>query len=52
MGGASVQQLKKSWIERFQVLSKHFGIFQALLFHLLIIFRGIRFALRKGDKYW
>ena len=52
MGGASVQQLKKSWIERFQVLSKHFGIFQALLFHLLIIFRGIRFAFKKGDKYW
>lgn len=52
MGGASVQQLKKSWIERFQVISKHFGIIPSLIFHLGIIGRGIRFAIKKGDKYW
>jgi glycosyltransferase involved in cell wall biosynthesis len=52
MGGASVQQLKKSWIERFQVLSRHFGFFPSLIFHIGIIGRGIRFAIKKGDKYW
>ena len=52
MGGASVQQLKKSWIERFQVLSKHFGLIPSLVFHIGIIGRGIRFAMKKGDKYW
>lgn len=52
MGGASVQQLKKSWIERFQVLSKHFGLLPSIFFHIGIIGRGIQFAIKKGDKYW
>ena len=52
MGGASVKNLKKSWLERFQVLSVHFGFLQTLMNHIVIIFRGIRFAYKKGEKYW
>lgn len=52
MGGASVKNLKKSWLERFQVLSEHFGLIQTMMNHLVIIFRGIRFAYKKGEKYW
>lgn len=52
MGGASVKNLKKSWKERFQVLSKHFGLIQTIINHSIIIFRGIRFAYKKGEKYW
>ena len=52
MGGASVKNLKKSWLERFQVLSKHFGLVQTIMNHITIIFRGIRFAYKKGEKYW
>ena len=52
MGGASVKNLKRSWLERFQVLSKHFGLVQTIMNHITIIFRGIRFAYKKGEKYW
>jgi hypothetical protein len=52
MGGASVKNLKKSWMERFQVLSVHFGFLQTMINHIVIIFRGIRFAYKKGEKYW
>ena len=52
MGGASVKNLKKSWLERFQVLSKHFGLIATIMNHITIIFRGIRFAYKKGEKYW
>jgi len=52
MGGASVKHLKKSWVERFQVLSEHFGFVPTLLNHFIIILRGIRFAYKKGEKYW
>jgi glycosyltransferase involved in cell wall biosynthesis len=51
-GGASVQNLKRSWQERFQVLDRHFGFTQTLLAHLVIITRGIQFAIQKGGKYW
>ena len=52
MGGASVKNLKKSWLERFQVLSKNFGLVPTIMNHITIIFRGIRFAYNKGEKYW
>jgi len=51
-GGASVQNLKRSWQERFQVLNRHFGLVKTLFSHLIIITRGIQFALQKGGKYW
>jgi glycosyltransferase involved in cell wall biosynthesis len=52
MGGASVKNLKKSWIERFQVLTLHFGIKNTLINHLTIVMRGLEFAFKKGKKYW
>ena len=51
-GGASVQNLKRSWQERFQVLERHFGFTKTLWAHLVIITRGIQFAIQKGGKYW
>lgn len=51
-GGASVNQLKKSWTERFDVLAKHFGILPTILHHVFIIFRGFTFAWKRKGKYW
>lgn len=52
MGGASVQNLKRSWMERYQVLKSHFGFLPNLMNHLIIILRGLIFALKKQGKYW
>jgi len=52
MGGASVQNLKKSWKERFHVMQSHFGFIPTLFSHGWIVLRGARFALKKGGKYW
>ena len=52
MGGASVQNLKRSWQERYEVLKSHFGFFPNLLNHLIIIIRGVIFAWKKQGKYW
>ncbi len=52
MGGASVQNLKRSWEERYQVLKSHFGFLPNLINHLVIITRGLIFALKKQGKYW
>jgi glycosyltransferase involved in cell wall biosynthesis len=51
-GGASVQNLKRSWQERYFVLKRHFGLCNTLWAHVKIILRGIQFALQKGGKYW
>lgn len=52
IGGASVQNLKKSWTERFMVLSSHFGLFPSIFYHLIIILRGIIFGIKRKGKYW
>ncbi len=52
MGGASVQNLKRSWQERYLVLKRHFGLWKTLWSHVKIILRGIQFAKQKGGKYW
>lgn len=52
MGGASVQNLRKSWIERFAVLRAHFGLISTISSHAIIILRGVYFALQKRGKYW
>lgn len=52
IGGASVQNLKRSWEERYQVLKSHFGFLPNLINHLAIITRGLIFALKKQGKYW
>lgn len=52
MGGASVQNLQRSWKERYQVLKNHFGFFANGLNHFVIIVRGLIFAFKKQGKYW
>ena len=52
MGGASVKNLKKSWIERFQVLALHYGNVATILNHITIACRSIQFVFKKGKKYW
>lgn len=52
MGGASVQNLQRSWNERYEVLKSHFGLFPNLINHLIIVIRGVIFALKKQGKYW
>jgi hypothetical protein len=52
MGGASVQNLQRSWKERYEVLKSHFGVLPNLLNHVNIILRGLIFAFKKQGKYW
>ncbi|MCX6194917.1 MAG: glycosyltransferase family 2 protein [Cytophagales bacterium] len=52
MGGASVQNLKQSWEERYLVLKSHFGGVSNLLNHVNIILRGLIFAFKNQGKYW
>jgi len=51
-GGTSVNNLQKSWSERFDVLRNHFGLLPTLINHLFIIFRGLLFAIKRKGKYW
>ncbi|WP_439555370.1 glycosyltransferase family 2 protein [Dyadobacter sp.] len=51
MGGTSVQNHRRSLVDRFLVLQKHFGTIQATFNHLRIFWRGAVFAMRRG-KYW
>ncbi|MGR3809225.1 glycosyltransferase family 2 protein [Jiulongibacter sp. NS-SX5] len=51
-GGISNQNLKRSLIDRYLVLQKHFGLLPNLWNHLIILFRGLfKIASNKG-KYW
>ena len=52
MGGASVQNLQRSWKERFHVLNNHFGVFANIVNHVIILTRGLIFAVKKQGKYW
>ncbi|MHA8065244.1 glycosyltransferase family 2 protein [Aquirufa sp. ROCK2-A2] len=52
IGGASVQNLKKSWMERFTISANHFGTIPTLFYHLIIIIRGIIFGIKRKGKYW
>jgi hypothetical protein len=52
VGGLSVQRHRRSLLDRYRVLRKHFGLIPTLWYHGLIILRGGVFALRKGGKYW
>ncbi len=51
-GGFSIKNLKKSWCDRYAILRNHFGFFGAVWSHVVIVLRGILFALKKGGKYW
>lgn len=51
MGGLSVKNHRRSLLDRFVVLRKHFGLLPAVWNHLLIFWRGFWFA-RSNGKYW
>ncbi|MCF0073424.1 glycosyltransferase [Dyadobacter sp. CY261] len=51
LGGLSVKNHRRSLIDRFRVLHKHFGLVPTLFNHLRIFWRGYWFAKRNG-KYW
>jgi glycosyltransferase involved in cell wall biosynthesis len=51
LGGISVKNHRRSLLDRFSVLRKHFGLLPALYNHLLIFWRGFWFSRRNG-KYW
>lgn len=51
MGGLSIQNHRRSLLDRFNVLKKHFGLMPALWNHGIIFWRGFWFA-RKNGKYW
>lgn len=52
IGGISNQQLKKSLVDRFKVMVKHFGFFQTLLNHFYILVRGLLKIKNEKKKYW
>ncbi|MES2517142.1 MAG: glycosyltransferase family 2 protein [Bacteroidota bacterium] len=51
-GGVSNQQLKRSLLDRYEVLRKHFGLTGAITAHLQILFRGVSLIVKKRGKYW
>ena len=52
IGGVSNQQLKRSLLDRYEVLKKHFGLFGAIMAHGKILWRGINLMVRNKGKYW
>lgn len=52
VGGISNKQLKRSLLDRYEVLKKHFGLLGAILAHIKITIRGVKLILKKGGKYW
>lgn len=52
VGGISNKQLKRSLIDRYEVLKKHFGLFGVIMAHIHITIRGVKLILKKGGKYW
>lgn len=51
IGGLSVQQHRRSLIDRFLVLKKHYGLLPTLYNHVRMFWRGYRF-IKKNGKYW
>jgi glycosyltransferase involved in cell wall biosynthesis len=51
-GGVSNQQLKRSLLDRYEVLKKHFGFMGAISAHVQILFRGVGLIVKKRGKYW
>jgi glycosyltransferase involved in cell wall biosynthesis len=50
VGGSSYQHTKKAWKERFDVLTKHYGLLPNLLAHVWIIIRRVLFNLKLKFK--
>ncbi|MCF2488231.1 glycosyltransferase family 2 protein [Dyadobacter sp. CY347] len=51
IGGVSIQNHRRSLIDRFKVLHKHFGLIPSIFNHLRIFWRGVIFS-RTHGKYW
>ena len=51
-GGVSNQQLKRSLLDRYEVLKKHFGVVGAIIAHVQILWRGVSLIAKKRGKYW
>ena len=51
-GGVSNQQLKRSLLDRYEVLKKHFGVFGAMIAHVQILWRGLNLMVKNKGKYW
>ncbi len=51
-GGVSNQQLKRSLIDRYEVLKKHFGLLGAWTAHVQILWRGFSLMAKKRGRYW
>lgn len=51
LGGLSAQKRGRSLSDRWRVLRRHFGLGAAVLNHIKIAVRGVRFYMKKG-KYW
>ena len=51
-GGISNKQLKRSLLDRYEVLKKHFGLIGAFSAHIQILFRGVGLITKNRGKYW
>lgn len=51
-GGVSNQQLKRSLLDRYEVLKKHFGFMGTIIAHVQILWRGVSLMAKKRGKYW
>jgi glycosyltransferase involved in cell wall biosynthesis len=53
MGGISKKRHRKSLLDRFEVMRSHYGLFNAVLAHVHIVFRAIahRFARANAQRY-
>jgi glycosyltransferase involved in cell wall biosynthesis len=51
VGGLSVKNHRRSLLDRFKVLNKHFGVTRTVINHFRIFLRGAVFA-RTHGKYW
>ena len=52
IGGISNKQLKRSLLDRYEVLKKHFGLMGAISAHVQILFRGVGLIVKNRGKYW
>ena len=51
-GGISNKQLKRSLLDRYEILKKHFGLIGAFFAHVQILFRGLGLIVKNRGKYW
>ena len=51
-GGISNKQLKRSLLDRYEALKKHFGFMGAVNAHVQILLRGVSLMVKKRGRYW